>query len=207
MAHDDIDRSGSTYEVLGFLAITALSGMTRLAKDGEQSPSVEAHVAHARMAAGAWEAFGQLEVWAAHRDIDLVAAAREWSGLYDELDARTRPSTWWERSVKTWVTIGIVSDLLHGITARHGLFTEVGSWDMGHGEWVVSHLGPALAEDPQLAARLSLWARRVAGEVLGLVHSTLFTHPALVEAGDVDALVAEVITRHEERMVSVGLRA
>ena len=51
--------------------------------------------------------------------VDLEAAAGQYSGLYDDLDARTRPSTWSERSVKTFVTVGIIGDMLLRISQIH----------------------------------------------------------------------------------------
>ena len=64
------------------------------------------------------------------------------------------------------------------------------------------------AADPQLAARLSLWARRVAGEVLGLARATLFTHPDLAQDPDTaDAIAAFVTKRHGERMAQINLKA
>lgn len=196
-------------EVIGLLAYSALAAMTRLAKDGDQAPTIEAHIEHARMSARSFEIFEQLEIWAEHRGLDLTAAAGAYSGLYDDLDTRTRPTTWFERSVKTYVTVGIIGDLLLEVAQRHELFDEESApWDLTQGEWERTHFAPLTAEDPQLAARLSLWARRVAGEVLGLVRSTLFTHPALAKDPDtVDAIVAYVTKRHGERMTQINLKA
>lgn len=198
-----------TAEVVGLIAYAALAGMTRLAKDGDQAPTIGVHIEHARMAAKAFRVFEQLEVWAEHRGLDLAAAAGEYSGLFDDLDARTRPSTWWERSVKTYVTLGMFTDLLHEVAELHGLFPDQDeAWDLGQGEWERANLAPRTASDEQLAARLSLWARRVAGEVLGLVRSTLLTHPLLAKDPDAsDAMVAWVTKRHRERMVEINLKA
>lgn len=209
MAHEYPPVDDAGIEVVGLLAYSALAAMTRLAKDGDQAPTIEAHIEHARMSARAFEMFEQLEVWAGHRGLDLRAAAGEYSGLYDDLDARTRPTTWSERSVKTYVTLGVFGDLLLEVSRRHGLFdADDGAWDLNQGDWERDHLAPLIAKDPQLAARLSLWARRVAGEVLGLVRSTLFTHPALAKDPDAaDEIAALVTKRHGERMAQIGLKA
>lgn len=201
--------SQDTVEVVGLIAFAALAAMTRLAKDGDQAPTIGTHIEHARMAARAFDVFEQLEVWCEHRGVDLEGAAGEYSGLFDDLDARTRPTTWWERSVKTYVTTGMLADMVLEISRRHQLgFDDEGPWDMGQGAWERANLAPRTAADPQLAARLSLWARRVAGEVLGLVRSTLFTHPDLAQDPDtVDAIAAWVTKRHKERMASINLKA
>ena len=195
-------------DAIGLLAFSALAVMTRLAKDGDQAPTIEAHIEHARMSKRAFKVFEDLEVWSDHRGLDLAAVAGEYSGLYDDLDARTRPTTWAERSIKTYVTVGIISDMLLQISRRHGLFDEAdGQWDLGQGEWVRTHLAPRIAADEQLGARLSLWARRVAGEVLGLVRAPLFTHPDLAGSPEaMDEIAESVTSRHGERMKEIGLK-
>ncbi|MDC4233792.1 ferritin-like domain-containing protein [Actinomyces sp. B33] len=196
-------------DVVGLLAYSALAAMTRLAKDGDQAPSIRAHIEHARMSARAFTVFEQLETWAGHRGFDLHSAADAFSGMYDDLDARTRPTTWHERLIKTYVTAGILGDMLHEVAARHGLFQESDDqWDLGEGDWVREHMASSTAADEQLAARLSLWARRVAGEVLGLVRSTLFTHPDLALTPEaMDEIVEAVTARHGERMGEIHLKA
>lgn len=200
--------SHATSEALGFFAYGALAAMTRLAKDGDQAPTIDAHIAHMEMADRAFQFFTQMGVWARHRGLDLAELADEYSGMFDDIDMRTRPSQWWERSVKTYITLGILSDLMREVAVCHKLFDDVSeSWDLGQGAWVEEHLAPLTAQDGQLAARLSLWARRVAGEVLGLARATLFTHPNLAKDGDTaDAISAEVTRRHGERMERISLK-
>lgn len=201
--------SAAEAEVVGLLAYSALAMMTRLAKDGDQAPTFRDHVVHARMSSLAFHRYEELEVWAGHRGFDLIEASEQFNGIFDDLEARTRPATWMERSIKTYVTKGILTDFLRQVTERHQLFVEEDdAWDFGQAVWVQEHLAPAIAADEQLAARLSLWARRVAGEVLGLVRSTLFTHPALaIDADTVDAVVASVGEHHGKRMAAIGLKA
>lgn len=195
-------------EVVGLLAFSALAVMTRLAKDGDQAPNIEAHVAHARMSAQAFSSFERLEAWAQRRDFNLLEAAGAFSGLYDDLDARTRPTTWVERLIKTYVTVGIISDLLQRICQERDLFdSESAPWDLQQGAWVREHLTAEIEADEQLSARLSLWARRVAGEVFGLARATLFTHPLLVDTPEVaDDIATWLATRHGERMASIHLK-
>lgn len=198
----------STDVLAGMLAFSALAAMTRLAKDGDQAPSFDFHVEHARMSGLAFREFRHLEKMAERDSIDLAVEAGQFNGLFDELDQRTRPSNWWERSVKTYVTIGIFSDALAALSKRHQEFAEVEwSGDFGQGAWVRENLAPLTQEDAQLAARLSLWARRVAGETFALLRATLFTYPDL--AGDpdtVDAVVSAATDGHNARLESVNLK-
>lgn len=199
----------STRTLVGLLAFSALAAMTRLAKDGDQAPNPEFHIEHARMSAEAFGEFQHLENFAAANGFDLLTEVAQFAGLFDELDARTRPSNWWERSVKTYVTLGIFADALSEINQRHQLFdTDAWSGDMGQGPWVRDHLAPLTETDPQLAARLSLWSRRVAGEAFGLLRATLFTYPELaLDPDTVDAVVASTVNKHQERLEAVNLQA
>ena len=120
MAHEFDSVPADDAEVLGILAYSSLAFMTRLAKDGEQAPTFEAHVEHARMAARCFKLYQQLEVWSGHRGFDLLAAADSFSGAYDDLDARTRPTTFAERSVKTFITRGMLGDMLIRVAQVHG---------------------------------------------------------------------------------------
>lgn len=199
----------STRTLVGLLAFSALAAMTRLAKDGDQAPSPEFHIEHARMSADAFREFQHLENFAAANDFSLLDELAQFAGLFDELDARTRPSNWWERSVKTYVSLGIFADALSEINQRHQLFDDDHwSGDFGQGSWVREHLAELTENDPQLASRLSLWSRRVAGETFGLLHATLFTYPELaLDPDTVDAVVALATKSHTERMAEVNLQA
>ncbi len=199
----------STRTLVGLLAFSALAAMTRLAKDGDQAPSPGFHIEHARMSADAFREFQHLENFAADNEFDLLEEVAQFAGLFDELDARTRPSNWWERSIKTYVSLGIFADALSEINQRHQLFDEE-SWsgDFGQGSWVRDHLTELTENDPQLASRLSLWSRRVAGETFGLLRATLFTYPELaLDPDTVDAVVASATKSHTERMAAVNLQA
>jgi len=190
----------SDAEVVGLIAYSILAAMTRLAKDSDQAPTFEAKVEHARMATRVFETFTQVETWCTHRGMDLSTYARAYDGLYDDLDARTRPKTWHERSIKTYVTLGVLGGFLREIASRKNLFPGA-NWDLEQGEWVRENLAPIFEADEQLAARLSLWARRVAGEVLGLVRSTMFMHPDLSLSPEDSDTIAEVLSsEHAERM-------
>lgn len=195
--------------LLGLLSFSVLAAMTRLAKDGDQAPNTEYHIEHARMSARAFREFRHLEGFAEKNGVQLADLAAEYAGLFDELDVRTRPSNWWERSVKTYVIIGIFADALAQLNQRHQLFaTDDWLGDFGQGAWVRDHLPQLTAENPQLAARLSLWARRVAGEAVSLLRATLFTYADLaIDPETSDAVVAEAVDKHRVRLERVNLKA
>ena len=196
-------------DAVGLFAYSALAAMTRLAKDGDQAPDTQAHVDMATMSDRGFRRYQDLDEWARRRGFSLVDAAAQYSGLFDELDARTRPSSWWERSIKSYVVLGMFADVLRELSERHQILEgSPENWDLGHGAWVRDTLAPLTETDSQLAARLSLWARRVAGEAFGLLRATLFTYPGLAMDPDtVDAVVAYATERHKERLEAVNLTA
>lgn len=203
------DHASDTAPVVGLFAFCALAAMTRLAKDGDQAPNTAYHVQLAGLADRGYQRYLDFESYAEDRGYSIIDAASQYAGLFDELDARTRPATWWERSIKSYIVIGVFADVLKEIAARHQVFKETYFvWDLGHGAWVREHLAPVTNADPQLAARLSLWARRVAGETFGLARATLFTYPELAKDPDtVDAIMSYAVNHHQERMEELGLRA
>ncbi len=207
---DEVVEAETPYvpPAIGLVAYCALAAMTRLAKDGDQAPSTKFHVDLATMADEAFTKFKEIDKYGQVTGFSVVEAAGQYAGLFDELDHRTRPSNWWERSVKSYIVIGIFSDVIKELSQRHQIFEDpLLNWDVGHGAWVRKHLAPLTAEDPQLASRLSLWGRRVAGEAFGLVRATLFTYPELaIDPDTVDAVVDYATEEHRKRMEGVNLK-
>jgi hypothetical protein len=75
-------------------------------------------------------------------------------------------------------------------------------------------LKTALADDPRLASRLALWARRLLGEALTQAQRVSFEHAfvgGLVGADEdgsrelVRGLMAELAANHSRRMTALGL--
>lgn len=195
-------------QLLGLSAYAAVSAQARLAKDADQAPKTFEHIDMARMSGQAWRIFERLEKRAQVSDVDLLEEVRRYEGVLDDLDARTRPTTWWERLTKTYVTVGIFTDALREVARAVGedeLADEV--TDFGHGEWVRKRLAPYTDKDEQLRARLSLWTRRVGGEALGLVRAFMFTNPELVGEADPDALMELLSAAHKQRLADINLLA
>lgn len=200
--------TSGTRAVIGLFAYCALAGMTRLAKDGDQAPNTQAHVDLASLADAGYQRFCDFDSYATENGFSIVEAAGQYAGLFDELDQRTRPSSWWERCVKSYVIFSVFGDILEELSDRHQIFSNVFSvWDLGQGAWVRANLAPLTEVDPQLSARLSLWARRVAGETFGLAPATLFTYPELaIDSESADAIVEGATKRYRERLQEINLK-
>ncbi|WP_099331534.1 ferritin-like fold-containing protein [Actinomyces minihominis] len=209
MTSEEADQQKpGTSAVVGLFAYCALAGMTRLSKDGDQAPSTRAHVDLAGLADSGYQRFLDFDAYATERGFSIVEAAGQYAGLFDELDQRTRPSNWWERCVKSYVIFGVFGDILNELSERHQIFSgSFNVWDLGQGSWVRHHLAPLTEEDEQLAMRLSLWARRVAGETFGLARATLFTYPELaIDPESADAIFEAATRRYRERLEDVNLK-
>lgn len=194
---------------LGLMAYTRITAYARLARDVSQTTNFADQLALARMGVSFVTAIDDLEAFASRRNHNLAELTQPYVGYFDDMEARTRPRDWWERMVKSYVFVGILSDLenLAGQTGGGELIEIVGvSGATGLTEWVRSRLTDAIAEDPSLEARLSMWGRRVAGEALAGVKSILDAFPQLQPAGEEPAsVVAEIAKAHSRRMEDLGL--
>ncbi|MDO5049594.1 MAG: ferritin-like fold-containing protein [Actinomycetaceae bacterium] len=197
----------SLKSLLGLGAYAAIYAQARLAKDGDQAPRPWEHIDMARMSGTAWETFETIEKTAQKVGLDLVDAIQPYEGILDEIDARLRPTTWWERLTKTYVAMGIFTDAMKELALAVGEAEFAGGIDdFGHGEWARARLEPVVAEDEQLEARLSLWTRRVGGEALSLVRAFLFTNPEILgEDTDTDALMDRLSNAHKQRLSAIHL--
>ncbi|MPV38845.1 ferritin-like fold-containing protein [Georgenia subflava] len=205
-------------ELLGLHARVQLAAFTQLAGDAWHAPDLPGQVTLARMAAGELAPLDQLERHVRELDADLYAVMDGYTGLLGDLDVRTPPGDWSERLVRTYVVYGMLADLQRALTVGLGPTTaevvaEVLA-DNGYADFVVAVLGPVVAQDPQLGARLGLWGRRVVGEALGIVQRVLADHPLLVtflaesETGDdVDRLRNQLAGGHARRMERLALKS
>lgn len=207
----EADREGA---FLGMVAAGVLADFTGMALDAADAPDVASRLALTRMAAARAQALAAVERAAADRSVDLAPSAAPFLALLGGVDDRTVGDDWWERLVKSYVASGLVHDLnraLAGGVAPSLRAAVEGALDEGeHAAWVVDVLAPVLAVEPQLAARLALWGRRVAGEALSLARDVVRARPALVPgtADDaVAALLAAMTGGHARRMGLLGLTA
>jgi hypothetical protein len=85
--------------------------------------------------------------------------------------------------------------------------------DAGRAEFAVREVEAAVAEQPAIAGRLALWARRLVGEALSQTQHVLADRDSLMlllveGTGDltgVAALITRITDRHAERMTALGL--
>lgn len=185
--------------VLGLLANSDLSAVTRLAGDAEVAPAVADRIALCRLVGAAAERLARIEARATELGVDLTDVVAPFLGTFTDFDARTPPGSWWERLLKAHVGFGVEDDvarlLARGLAdedSEDSADSEAGRGDAAtralvlavldddrHSALVVARVTEATAADPVLASRLALWGRRLVGEALGVVQRLITDHPEL----------------------------
>ena len=83
--------------------------------------------------------------------------------------------------------------------------------DSRYGHYAAGEIRAAIAADPDVSHRLSMWARRLVGEALRQAQRVAADRAALADllAGTEEAPISGMFTRlteaHTERMAAVGL--
>lgn len=175
-----------TSTVIGLVAYACTVAAVRYAKDADKAPSVAVRGRVLDMSARRVRSYQSLVQVAAAWGVDAEAAAADFLGAVDDADERLRPADWPERLLKTYLSLGLLADFCLAL-ARHvpeDLSTVLTGIliDDAYAPFAREVLAAGLDGDPQLAARLGLWGRRVVGEEIGLMIGMLAT----VQAGQDD---------------------
>ena len=204
-------------DLLGALAYGELSAFDRLAEDARMAPTLSGRAALAEMAAVEIGHYRRL----ADRLSELGAKPEEamapFAPALDGFHAMTVPSDWLEGLVKAYVGDGLAADFYREIADfvdadTRALIIEVLA-DTGSAAFAVREVRAAIAAQPALAGRLSLWGRRLVGEAISQTQHVLAEHDTLTEllmrgTGDlsgVAALIGRITDKHAERMATLGL--
>jgi hypothetical protein len=204
-------------ELLGVLAYAELTAFDRLAEDARLAPTLDGRAALARMAAAEIAHHERLAARLEELGVDVVAAMTPFVAALDAFHDGTRASTWLEGLVKAHVGDGLATDFYREVAVflpepDRALVEEVLA-DTGHADFAVREVRAAIAADPTLAGRLSLWARRLVGEALTQSQAVMAEHDQLADliitgTGDlagVGALLQRITRAHTARMTAVGL--
>jgi hypothetical protein len=149
-------------------------------------------------------------------------------GVFDSFLLRTQPKNWYEGLLRPIVTHGVSRDLIklmaRGLPASEAkIFQSILADDDPNDVIGAQLIRRAVAADPVLGAKLSLWARRVVGEAFSIGTDLMRKYPAfgelMIKATDdagpgklslksaQKAAFAELSAAHQERMESMGLTA
>ncbi|MDO5671627.1 MAG: ferritin-like fold-containing protein [Actinomycetaceae bacterium] len=198
-----------TPQILGIIAFGRVASYARIARDVSMTVNVRHQLDLARMGTRFIQSIDALEAAATQLGTNIEDVTQPFQGSLDDMEARTRPGDWWERVVKSYVMVGMLCDLEDclGQDMRGEVSDRLSlAQDAGHGLWVKERIGDVLGDDDTLNARLSMWGRRVAGEVLGAIQRIVTTHSEILPEGtSVAALLQRLTAGHARRLDVLGL--
>ncbi|AOZ72321.1 hypothetical protein BK816_02580 [Boudabousia tangfeifanii] len=205
---DENTLGKATAPQAGFVGYATLAAVGRIGKDSTMCPNVAQSLQLAKMVSTACQAMEKLDEWAQKNGEELQGIIAAFYGNVNDLESRLRPKDWWERLVKSYVTIGLFADLAKEVGGGTDLeLAHPAMTDFGYANFAQPLLKSYVASHPNEAARLSLWGRRVFGETLGLTREGLTLRLELGVHGTTRLL--EVMQKlggmHEARMEAAGL--
>lgn len=210
----------ATIDLLGVLAYGELTAFERLASDGSLAPTIDDKHALATMAAAEYDHYRRLYDHMVSEGIEPEEAMLPFVGPVDAFHDSTPPNDWLEGLIKAYVGDGLATDFYREVAAfvqdapTRGLVLEALA-DTGQAEFAVARVREATEEDPAVAGRLALWARRLVGEALIQAQRVAVERDALTEllvggSGDlagISRLLTRLTDNHTARMNALGLQA
>jgi hypothetical protein len=203
-------------DLLGLVALGELLAFERLAADARFAPDLRRRAALSEMAAAEITNYrrlaDRLAVLGVPVEEAMAAYVEPLQGYHDS----TEPRDWAEAVTKAYVGDGITEDFLREIAEalrepdRHLVLDVLR--DSRYAEFAAAEIRHAVAADPKVAGRLSMWARRLVGEALSqagrVVAADQGTLTALIVAdgqADVPGLFRRLTAAHTARMAAAGL--
>jgi len=177
-------------DLLGLLAYARLVAFFRLAGDAELAPTLASKGELAELAAAEHANYRRLHDRLIELGVEPEAAMQPFVAPLDSWHARTEPQSWLESLVKAYVGEGIAGDFYGKVAevcgeSTHELVRDT-LVESGRAEFVAAQVRRAIGDDPRLAGRLALWARRLVGEALSQAQGVAAQRPdlaALLGAG------------------------
>jgi tRNA-(MS[2]IO[6]A)-hydroxylase (MiaE)-like len=222
-AFDDDAYRVAVVDLLGGLAYSELTAFERLTEDATTAPTLEDKVALASMAVAEFGHFSRLRDRLSDLGADPFASMEPFHAPVDAFHAHTAPSNWLESLIKAYVGDGLAADFYREIATyldpetRDLILATLD--DTGQSQFAVDRVRKAIEENPKIAGRLALWARRLMGEALSQAQRVAAERDALstLLVGGVDrpgmdlAAIARMFARltetHTARMAALGLQA
>jgi len=205
-------------DLLGVMAYGELSAFERLSSDARYSPTLRDRAVLGGLAVSEFQHFELVCAKLAELGVDAEEAMLPFQPSVDHFHERTRPSDWYESLMKAYVIDTVSADFYRSISGyvdadTAGLIRTIQSSE-GATAVLGERLKAALADDPRLASRLALWARRLLGEALTQAQRVSVDHALLGGLAGVDEaragelvreLTAELAAAHSRRMSQLGL--
>jgi hypothetical protein len=212
-----VPSADAIIDLLGALAYGELSAFDRLADDARLAPTLTGRAEMSAMAAVEFGHYARLADLLTKLGAAPAEAMEPFVAALETYHSLTEPSTWLEGVVKAYVGDGMAADFFREVAA----FVDDDTGDLirdvliddRRAEFAVREVEAAVAEQPAVAGRLALWARRLVGEAISQTQHVLADRDSLMKllvegTGDlsgVAALLTRITDRHAERMVALGL--
>lgn len=202
-------------ELLGLLAYAELVAFDRMAADARLAPDLTRRAILSEMAGREIDNFRRLADRLRELGADPEEAMTPFVGPLQDYHAKTEPNDWLEALTKAYIGEGLADDFYREIAGFLQSPDRELVLDVLHEsrfeEFSAEEIRAAIAADPKVANRLSMWARRLSGEALSQAQAVAMAHAGLVAlvmvgVGDQAAsLFKRLTSAHSARMTSVGL--
>lgn len=204
-------------DLLALLAYAELQAFDQMANDARLAPDLRRRAMLSEMAAAEIVNYRRLESRLAALGAEPQAAMRPFTEALADYHQQTEPRDWYEALIKAYVGDGIADDFYREVASfldspDRQLVLDV-LHDSRYAEFAGEEIRSAIAADPKLANRLSMWARRLVGEGLSQAQRVAADHPTLAmliisgasDQADIQGLFKRLTAAHTERMATVGL--
>jgi hypothetical protein len=201
-------------ELLGLLAYAELVAFDRMAADARLAPDLTRRAILSEMAGREIDNFRRLADRLRELGADPEEAMTPFVGPLQDYHAKTEPNDWLEALTKAYIGEGLADDFYREIAGFLRSPDRELVLDVLHEsrfeEFSAEEIRAAIAADPKVANRLSMWSRRLVGEGISQALRVAAERPSLAEllAGggtDFQALLKRLTSAHTARMSAVGL--
>jgi len=204
-------------DLLALLAYGELQAFEQLAEDSRLAPDLHRRAVLSEMAAAEIVNYRRLAGRLADLGADPETVMRPFVPALEAYHDQTAPRDWLEALTKAYVGDGIADDFYREVallleSPDRELVLDV-LHDTRYADFAAEEIRGAIAADPKVANRLSIWARRLVGEGLSQAQRVAAEHPALAlllvgalsEEDGLAALFKRLTSAHTARMAAVGL--
>lgn len=216
LAADDV-ADAAVIDLLGVLSFAELLAFDRMAADARLAPDLHRRAVLSEMAAREIDNYCRLADRLREIGVDVETAMTPFVVPLQEYHEQTEPKDWLEALTKAYLGDGLADDFYREIATflrspDRELVLDV-LHDPKSEEFAASEIRAAIEADPKVANRLSMWARRLAGEALSQAQRVAAERSDLtaliaIGMGDQAGLVAlfkRLTTEHTTRMAALGL--
>ena len=209
--------SAPVIDLLALLAYGELQAFDQMAADARLAPDLHRRAVLSEMAAAEIVAYRRLAERLAQLGAEPETAMRPFVPALEQYHDQTSPKDWLEALTKAYVGDGIADDFYHEVALHldppdRELVLDV-LHDTRYADFAKTEIREAIAVDPKVANRLSMWARRLVGEGLSQAQRVAVERPSLAmllvgavaDEDGIGALFKRLTTGHTVRMAAVGL--